>query len=391
MTSASTSSAERIARLIEALDIPESYYEKAINRATSIRGWLVRPASTVKSFEPVVCPQGSFRLGTVIRPVLDSDEYDLDLVCQMMSLTKQNVTQKQLKHFLGDELAGYREAQNIKNPLTECKRCWRIDYADEVCFHIDCLPCVPEDETTIAELLRLRVPPAWAATAIALTYTKHERYAQICTDWLSSNPVGFATWFETRFGPAAENTRIHLLLNHKFTTPEEIPAYALKTPLQRVIQLLKRHRDVMFQRDQDLKPISMIITTLSALAYCYETNVWDAVIGVLRRMPEHVRGTRPRIPNPVNPLEDFADKWSGDPRLEDNFWLWHAQALRDFEALTKTEDPDEFAALTQKRLDVFLSKDNTRPAPLILPPSRSSSAPRIRVEGSPRPWGGDRS
>lgn len=391
MTSAATSKAERIARLIEALDIPESYYEKASKRAASIRDWLTRPASTVKTFEPVVYPQGSFRLGTVIRPILRSDEYDLDLVCQMMALTKQQVTQKQLKYLLGDELAGYREAHSIKHPLTERKRCWRIDYADEVCFHIDCLPCVPEDETTIAQLLRLGVPPAWVATAIALTYTKHERYTRICTDWLSSNPVGFATWFETRFGPAAESARLHLLLNRRFATRTEIPAYALKTPLQRVVQLLKRHRDVMFQRDPDLKPISMIITTLSALAYRDETHIWDAVIGVLRRMPEHVRGTSPRVPNPVNPLEDFADKWSTDRRLEDNFWLWHAQALRDFEALTMTEDPDKFAALAQKRLDVFLPKDSTPSAPLVLPPSRSSSIPRVRVGGSPRPWGGARS
>jgi hypothetical protein len=90
-------------------------------------------------------------------------------------------------------------------------------------------------------------------------------------------------------------------------------------------------------------------------------------------------------------MEDFADKWSTNARLEDNFWLWHAQALRDFQALAMTEDPDEFAALAQKRLDVFLPKDKTRLAPLVLTPNRSSSVPRIRVEGSPRPWGGDRS
>lgn len=46
-----------------------------------------------------------------------------------------------------------------------------------------------------------------------------------------------------------------------------VPKYqSNKTPLQRAVQILKRHRDIMFAGDED-KPVSIIITTLAAKAY----------------------------------------------------------------------------------------------------------------------------
>lgn len=42
--------------------------------------------------------------------------------------------------------------------------------------------------------------------------------------------------------------------------------------LQRIVQILKRHRDIMFNGDED-KPISIIITTLASRAYRGETNL----------------------------------------------------------------------------------------------------------------------
>src|SRR4051812_30677461 len=91
------------ARLWEAaadlLDIPESYYEKAADRYTSIGEWLHRPESLVARFDPEVYPQGSFRYGTVNRPLAASEEYDLDTAVEM-KVAKDRATQKQLKHLL---------------------------------------------------------------------------------------------------------------------------------------------------------------------------------------------------------------------------------------------------------------------------------------------------
>lgn len=57
--------------------------------------------------------------------------------------------------------------------------------------------------------------------------------------------------------------------NFPYTQAEDIPDALVRTPLQRAIQIMKRHRDMRFNghRDEDHKPISMIITTLAAKLY----------------------------------------------------------------------------------------------------------------------------
>ena len=86
--------------IIDSLDIPESYYRRAADRHRSLGDWLCRPESKVASFQPHVTLQGSFRYGTVIRPLNANGEYDLDNVVTL-SLPKTSMTQKQLKCSLG--------------------------------------------------------------------------------------------------------------------------------------------------------------------------------------------------------------------------------------------------------------------------------------------------
>ena len=66
--------------IVDHLDIPKSYYEKAAARHKSLGEWLCRPESKVAAFQPHVSPQGSFRYGTVNRPLIATEEYDLDNV-----------------------------------------------------------------------------------------------------------------------------------------------------------------------------------------------------------------------------------------------------------------------------------------------------------------------
>ena len=82
--------------LAEELEVPESRYEEARRRYKSVGEWLGRPNSTLRPYSPEVYVQGSFRLGTPIRPVNEDDHYDIDLVCELR-LGKNRVTQQQLK------------------------------------------------------------------------------------------------------------------------------------------------------------------------------------------------------------------------------------------------------------------------------------------------------
>lgn len=76
--------------IAEFLDIPESKYDEAVSRYGTIGKWLDANDSKLHVCKPTIYPQGSFRLGTMVKPVNDSDEYDIDLVCHL-EIDKDNI------------------------------------------------------------------------------------------------------------------------------------------------------------------------------------------------------------------------------------------------------------------------------------------------------------
>lgn len=373
-------------KLVELLDIPPSYYELARGRYQSLGRWLHRPESSVRDFSPDVFPQGSFRYGTVIRPLLGGEEYDLDLVCRLL-MTKGGVTQAYLKDLMGREIKAYAEAHAFNDPAEEKPRCWRLNYADGVSFHMDILPCIPEDTAFVERLIALGVPRHLAAEAVAITDIRHDNYRRIASIWPSSNPRGLALSFEERMKPVARTKIAALVENRKYASIDDVPAFEWKTPLQRSIQILKRHRDVMFRDQPDWKPLSMIITTLAAHAYGGEADLYEALSGIVSRMDDYIRPERPRVPNPVNPAEDFADRWAKDQRYEQNFRAWLAQAQADVAALPRLlgKTPQVVDALRRK-FAVTLPQDaqddlqSLAPA-VIVPVSRA-----VQIAAAPKPW-----
>jgi hypothetical protein len=375
--------------LVESLDIPPSLYERAASRHRSLGEWLCRDESRLHEFSPHVSPQGSFRLGTVVRPLAADAVYDLDNVTTLV-LSKASMTQKRLKELYGMEIRDYAIAHGMLEPPEEKNRCWRLPYADEVNFHLDSLPSLVEEESLVSTLRRRGVPEEWAKRAIAITDKRHPAYAMLTTLWLTSNPRGFARWLESRMGTFVDLRRRELVQRRLYAAVEDVPTYDLKTPLQRAIQLLKRHRDVMFVDNPDVAPISMILTNLAGHAYGGEADAYEAVRGILARMLSYVRAQRPRVPNPTHPDEDYADKWSKDPRLELSFLQWHSQAVTDFETLPALPDPGSLRTATKRLFEVDLRDDHLRilglasaaPAIIVTP-----SAPRVQISSPSRPWG----
>lgn len=122
-----TSHEDVLERLAQALDIPDTLLDEAERSYKALGEWLGRPRSSLADYEPDISPQGSFLLGTTIRPVSEADEYDLDLVCLLHSLTDRH-SQKELKEMVGREVADYAAAHGMQKPEPG-RRCWRLDYA----------------------------------------------------------------------------------------------------------------------------------------------------------------------------------------------------------------------------------------------------------------------
>lgn len=376
--------------VVDHLDIPRSLYEKASARHRTLGWWLQRPESVLARFDPDVYSQGSFRFGTVNRPLRDDDEYDLDNVCVLKGLEKTTLTQRQLKEMYGREVAGYARAHGMLKPVTEHNRCWRLQYSDEVEFHLDTLPSIPEELSGLLRVRALGVVPRVADLAVAITDKRDPNYEKISTLWPSSNPRGFAAWFEQRAALGRRVAANELAIR---ATVEDVPPYEWKTPLQRSIQLLKRHRDVMFSDPKvaDLAPISMIITNLAARSYEGETDLWLALKNIVEKMPDFINPAWPRVPNPADPAEDYADKWSRDSRLEESFWGWHAEVKRDIEMLPDALRDGSVKSRVSAAFRIELSDREIRevsPRSSNSVPAVAKAAPVFHIPSAPRPWGG---
>ncbi|MBU3928004.1 MAG: nucleotidyltransferase, partial [Bacteroidetes bacterium] len=293
------------------LELPESAYEKAKDRYGDIGEWLGRSESLCKDNDPHISPQGSFRLGTAIHPLDENEAYDLDLACNLRKgISRSSHTQESLKKLVGHEIETYRVARGIKAPMEEKHRCWRLEYQDDFSFHMDIVPCTPEDETRqkiIFESMRKSgesesISESASRFTVSITDDRHPGYKRICEDWNISNPEGYAKWFKTRMNQSRQ-----MILGK--AQVDDIPLFKRKTPLQQSIQLLKRHRDQMFKEYTDVKPISIIITTLAARAYRGESDIESALDNILRQMGIFVNSGSSVVSNPVNPEENFADRW----------------------------------------------------------------------------------
>jgi hypothetical protein len=370
--------------LLELLDIPKEYYELATQRYTGLAEWLHREDSTVMRFDPAVYPQGSFRLGTVIRPLSSKEEFDLDLVSALTLLCKSDLSQAELKRLIGEEVRAFANARGIKEPVKEKNRCWRLDYADSVRFHMDVLPAIPDDEAFRNQLAQLGVGEHLAEHALAITDRTHPNYSTISDDWPRSNPKGYALWFEGRMQVIARQRRVALVEQRVYASVDDVPAYEWKTPLQRAVQILKRHRDVMFEDQPDLKPISIILSTLSAEAYEGEADLYTALSKILERMPGLIRSASPRVPNPVNPAEDFADKWASDPRLERSFHAWHQQACADIHRLAGYIGSRDLSDLSESGFGLCVPMERCKH--LADSQDDTTRTPKILVGAAPRPW-----
>lgn len=373
--------------IAELLDIPASYYEKACERYRNLGEWLHREDSKVKAFEPEVYLQGSFRYGTVNRPLLATEEYDLDLVCELRG-SKAAVTQKQLKLLLGAEVTAYAEQYKFKSKPEERNRCWCLEYADDISFHMDILPCIPEEQRVIQAIIFGGVPKHLAQSAVAITDRRLRQYAEITADWPTSNPRGLGLWFEEQARPLSRARAQQLVEQKLYASIDAVPPYEWKTPLQRSIQVLKRHRDVMFKDEPDFAPISMIITVLAAKSYQGEADLYGALKGIVARMGDHVHPQHPRIPNPVNRGEDFADRWRGDQRYEDNFWYWLEAVKVDVAKLPELLKRDRLAENVRKQFRVDLTAEQQRKLqpPASITPSVVKASPVIHIASAPKPW-----
>ena len=267
---------------------------------------------------PQVYLHGSSGLGTTIRPI-GRMEFDIDLICLLLGVGR-TTSPAAVKAAVGRRL---REHSRYAQMLEEKKRCWRLNYAGE--FHLDLSPTIanilcPNDGELVPD------KALWS--------------------WHPTNPRGYRRLFEKRAALIPRIVKCSAEAQNR-ADAEPFPAtLTLPNVLNRIVQILKRHRDVHFlQVQEDVAPISIIITTLAMRAYeavvlreIYEDEL-DVLIATTRAMllfiERPVINGRPAyaVWNETTQGENFADRWNREPERPQAFFAWHAKALEDLEAL----------------------------------------------------------
>lgn len=329
-----------ISALGESLDITETQYNALVQSYGAV-GKYLKDDPELSAYDPLVSPQGSLRLGTIIQPINEGDDMDVDLVFRLND-KNPTWTQKTLKDKVGTRLAASPMYGTMLDE--EGRRCWTLLYRQDSGnlkerYHMDILPSVANKEYD--EHMRRILAEAFDinkldSLSIRITDREREGYSTQTNiqEWLKSNPDGYAIWFANK---CREKVSKRQLL-----TEDIIPIAKYnpnKTPLQRIVQILKRHRDIMFNHDKK-KPISIIITTLAAQAYRGESDMLAGLFNVVEHLRDGITkddNGNDKVANPLNPEENYAEKWIGDPQRRANFYNWHDAVKRDLNAILSSK------------------------------------------------------
>lgn len=318
--------------ICQELEITESQYKEAQRRYETIGNWLSE-SDDYRLMLSQIYPQGSIKLGTTVKPI-SHDEFDVDLVYHL-KMVNGDTSPSAVNKLVGDRL---RENQKYEEMMEPLKRGWRINYANE--FHLDITPSIKNPKCQNGGEL---VP---------------DRKLQ---DWKPSNPLGYAKWFEKH----AQLKPLMFVEMAAKTEVEPFPGQSkFKGVLKRSVQLFKRHRDVYF-KNNDIKPISIIITTLAAKSYknCIENRTYanelDLLMDILEGMEIFIEtyyfnGKQIYVvPNDTTEGENFAEKWNTDPRLAEVFYEWNEAAISLINNLWTLEGWD---VITAKMSESFGAK-----------------------------------
>jgi hypothetical protein len=276
------------------LDIPAGLLQLADDIYADLSGYLTRALPGDNDWQ--FYPQGSAAIGTGVMPQ-GNDEWDIDAVAEV-AIGKEDITQSDLKNAVGQALQDYA-TEKADDPrlgptgIEPGRRCWTLSYRHP--FHVDVLPAIPNRDKD--------APP----TGIWLADRDMFR-------WQPGNPRGYAEWFMSRMYAQFVDERAQIAKAASVTI-DDIPAWQVKTTLQREVQILKLHRNAFFASELDKRPPSCVITTLCGLSYAGETSLLEALMNAAEQMPRHLTRTLTGVvlENPAQPGDDLADRWSSTP------------------------------------------------------------------------------
>jgi len=274
---------ERLARIAESIQLDITRQKRMESAYEAVEKMLDNDKEFFSGIDFEIYPQGSVKIGTTVKPI-EGNEFDLDIVIHIVADWRRYSSSQiyaELKRVLQSD-------ERYKDKLEYKNRCIRINYAGD--FHMDILPGIQEN--------------AYDKNRIVIPDRELKK-------WTTSNPRGYAQWFIDK----ASSVKQILLEKAMSVEALEMEEFAKKKPLTRAVQLLKLYRDEYFKNDRDKATSSIILTTIAAQYYNGEESIYRTVQNTIYKINTNSMSSRLKIVNPMNPQEDFTEKWDTNPEL----------------------------------------------------------------------------
>ncbi|MDP3749571.1 MAG: nucleotidyltransferase [Phenylobacterium sp.] len=281
------------------IQLPPGLHAKAVGRYEAVRRYIERPGSPLEGRVTCFYPQGSMRIDATTSTRGTDDEYDLDIVAE---IDGRDDGPEALLDDLEAALADYPVRKIVRQT-----RCVTLYYSDGM--HLDITPArrtAPKEKQGVI------------AHAKKGAQSDEPRY-------VAMNAYAFGEWYtartpvEERFAKAL-NQRLYEEAGLEFAADADVHDVPDQTPLiiksvtTVALQLLKRHRNIIYANETGRLPPSVLLS-------CHAGHAAQPGMGLAEMVMRQARWTARAIdnaaqggrllsvPNPEYPAEYFTDRW----------------------------------------------------------------------------------
>ncbi len=281
------------------IQLPPGLHAKAVDRYEAVRRYIERPGSALEGRVACFYPQGSMRIDATISTRGTEDEYDIDIVAEIGGRDEGPVA---LLDDLEAALVGYPVRKIVRQT-----RCVTLYYSDGM--HFDVTPARrtgPKEKQGVI------------AHAKKGVNTEVPRY-------VAMNAFAFGEWYSAR-APVEEqfakalNRRLYEQAGIAFAADADVHEVPNQTPLiiksvtTVALQLLKRHRNIVYAHETGRLPPSVLLSCHAGYAAQPGMGLAEMVIRQARWTARAINtaaqgGRLLSLPNPEYPAELFTDRW----------------------------------------------------------------------------------
>ena len=294
---------ELLADIAIRIQLSATDYRKAEERYKTLSDWIDRPNNPLAGLVQLVYSQGSMAIGATIASRLTTDEFDVDFIAQLalpIGTSPKIVLDLIFESIRGEPGSRYYDMAERRS------RCVTVDYADK--RHADITP--------MSRLLNPRERESH------LFHSKPEDpQEQDLT--LVANPFGFAEWFKENTPADEEFAKLfekrasdyELLMADSEDLPDQESAHR-KSKAVIVLQLLKRWRNIKYDKREGRRPPSVMMSKLIADAANSTNMLSEELLHQAKAMQDelnrwHRAGQLICVANPVCLADVLTDRWPG--------------------------------------------------------------------------------